>query len=299
MTLRSILSPVDFSEHSRLALRWAGAFAARFKTRLTVLNVVDPLLAEAARIKFGQDLAKAETEPALREFVASTWADGTAPPVETTFETPVGDPVLVILETATSEDADLIVMGTHGLGGFRKWLLGSTTERLLRRIQVPVLVVPLDSEESRRSVEATPGIGRILAATDFTERSEAAVTYAAELARHFSATLTLAHVVEPLAVPQRWSVLVKESDETRVGNARARLDALAERVCGSQKCDAVVSLGRTADMIGSIANSRGAQLIVMGLTSDEGPLGRRPGSIAYHVLCSASIPVLVVPFFSR
>ena len=76
MLPRSILSPVDFSEHSRHALRWAGAFAARFQSRLTVISVVDPLLAEAARIRLGLDLAKAETEPALREFVAATWSGG-------------------------------------------------------------------------------------------------------------------------------------------------------------------------------------------------------------------------------
>jgi nucleotide-binding universal stress UspA family protein len=45
----------------------------------------------------------------------------------------VGNPADVILETAAKERSDLIVMGTHGLGGIRKWLLGSTTERVLRR----------------------------------------------------------------------------------------------------------------------------------------------------------------------
>ena len=87
MMLRSILSPVDFSEHSRHALRWAGAFAARFQSRLTVISVVDPLLAEAARIRLGQDLAKAETEPALREFVAATWSGGARAPEQTVFKT--------------------------------------------------------------------------------------------------------------------------------------------------------------------------------------------------------------------
>jgi nucleotide-binding universal stress UspA family protein len=74
MMLRSILTAVDFSEHSRHALRWAGAVAARFRSRLTVISVVDPLLAEAARIRLDQDLAKTETETALREFVAATWS---------------------------------------------------------------------------------------------------------------------------------------------------------------------------------------------------------------------------------
>src|SRR4051812_46795845 len=170
MLPRAILSPVDFSEHSRDALRWAGAFAARFHSRLTVISVVDPLLAEAARIRLGQDLAKTETEPALREFVAATWSEKAHLPEPTVVKTTVGEPATAILETARADGTDLIVMGTQGLGGFRKWLLGSTTERLLRRTDVPVLAVPSPSSDSEvgprnRGFE----ISHILAATDFSE----------------------------------------------------------------------------------------------------------------------------------
>jgi nucleotide-binding universal stress UspA family protein len=74
VTVQSILCAVDFSEQSRDALRWAATFAVRFQSRLTVLTVVEPLLAEAARIRLGQDLVKT-TDGALREFVAGTWAN--------------------------------------------------------------------------------------------------------------------------------------------------------------------------------------------------------------------------------
>jgi nucleotide-binding universal stress UspA family protein len=57
----------------------------------------------------------------------------------------------------------------------------------------------------------------------------------------------------------------------------------------------VVSLGRPADSIASIAEEREAGLIVMGLIGDQGALAPRPGSIAYRVLCLAHVPVLVVP----
>ena len=73
--LRSILCPVDFSDQSRQALRWAEALSRRTAGRLTVLSAVDPLLAEAARLRLGLDLAHTETEPALRQFVAATWSD--------------------------------------------------------------------------------------------------------------------------------------------------------------------------------------------------------------------------------
>jgi nucleotide-binding universal stress UspA family protein len=144
MMLRSILTAVDFSEHSRHALRWAGAFAARFRSRLIVVSVVDPLLAEAARIRLGQDPAKTETEPALRQFVAATWSGGAGGSVQPVFKTVIGEPSAAILQTARAEVAELIVMGTQGLGGFRKWLLGSMTERLLRRTRAGPCYSPRD-----------------------------------------------------------------------------------------------------------------------------------------------------------
>jgi nucleotide-binding universal stress UspA family protein len=289
---RSILSAVDFSEQSRHALRWAAAFAIRFGSRLTVVSVVDPLLAEAARVRLGQDLAKQETEPALREFVAASWTSTTPAPTQIVFRTAIGDAAGSILDIAETESADLIVMGTQGLGGFRKWLLGSTTERLLRRTKVPVLTVPSADESATRGADS---VSHVLAAADFSDSSVRAAQMAAHWARAFTAKLTLLHVVEPVTAPPQWLRLAEESDETRVGSARARLHALAAQIRGTQDCDEVVALGRPPDVIGSTAVDRRARLIVMGLASEQGPFSPRPGSIAYRVLSSATVPVLVVP----
>jgi nucleotide-binding universal stress UspA family protein len=296
VTLRSILSPVDFSEQSRHALRWAGDFAARCQSRLTVLSVVDPLLAVAARMRFGLDLANADTEPALREFVAATWPDDAVRSSHTVFEVRTGNPADVILETAASEAVDLIVMGTQGLGGFRKWILGSTTERVLRRTHTPVLAVPPTSKSGAPRVGGVPiETGRILVATDFSESSAIAVKNAALWARHFSVPLVLAHVVKPMTVPPQWRALVRESDEERVADARARLIGLAEQFSNSHEYETIVSVGPPSDLIASIAEDRQATLIVMGLTGDPGPFAPRPGSIAYRVLCATTVSVLVVP----
>jgi nucleotide-binding universal stress UspA family protein len=295
MPPRSILSAVDFSEQSRHALRWAGDLASRFEGRLTVLSVADPLMAEAARIRLGRDLAT-ETERELREFVAATLLSESPRTAEFVVKTRIGEPASAILEAASTDDIDLIVMGTQGLGGFRKWLLGSVTERLLRRTRVPVLAVPpMTGESQDSSGDGKIEIVRILAATDFSESSLAAVKYAAELARHLSASLTLAHVVPPLTVPPHWQWLVQETDETRTADARSRLKSLADQFPDSKQHDVVVSVGRPADLIASIASDQRAQLIVMGLISNQTSPETRPGSIAYRVLSSAAVPVLVVP----
>lgn len=292
--LNPILCPVDFSEHSRHALRWAGALARRHESRVIVVSAVDPLLADAARTRLGLDLATTETAPALRTFIAETWPDETSRPAHTT-RTHVGDPPDVILQTAASERAGLIVMGTQGLGGVRKWLLGSTTERVLRRSQTPVLAVPGPEQEVPEVSAAALASGPILVATDFSGTAEHAVTWAADLARRVGTPLLIAHVVEPISVPPQWHAYVHDTDEARVAAARAKLEQVAAPMSGAQACEIIATLGRPADSIAALAAQRQVSVIVMGLASDEGPFAPRPGSIAYRVLALARTPVLVVP----
>lgn len=297
LTLRSILCPVDFSDESQHALRWAVAIAARHQSRLTVLTAVDPLLAQTAKTRFSLDLAKAEMEPALRDLVTAV-LPATAPwaPVSS-IEARVGNASDVILEAAARAGADLIVMGTHGLGGFRKLLLGSTTERILRRTHTPLLAVPGVVAQSLILDAAGPrfNMKTILMATDFSEASADVGRWAAGLAQRIDVPLVLAHVVAPVAVPPRWRSYAEGVDEDRVAQTRVRLETLSTSLPDRVPSEVVVSLGRPADSIASIAEEREAGLIVMGLIGDQGALAPRPGSIAYRVLCLAHVPVLVVP----
>jgi universal stress protein E len=292
IALRSLLCPVDFSEQSGHALRWAKALARRTGGRLTVLSAVDPLLAEAAKLRFGLDLVHAETELALRQFAAETWSEETPDATNVNFDVRVGNPADAILAAAAKERADLIVMGTQGLGGLRKWLLGSTTERVLRRTLTPVLAVPPTVSDP----DAAPRtLGPVLAATDFSDTSARALRWAADLAHEMSSPLLLVHVVEPIAVAPQWQPYVQDADQARVADARTELDKLAKQFAGSVECESLVESGRPADAIALIADQRRAGVIVMGLASRQGPLGSRPGSIAYRILCLAKAPVLVVP----
>lgn len=284
--MRTILCPVDFSDQSRQALRWAAALATRHGCRLVVVNAVDPLLADAAKAKLGFDLVGTETEPALRELALASLPDENARP-ETVVDVRVGDPSTVILEAAAREQPELIVMGTHGLGGVGKWIIGSTTERVLRRTGAPVFAVPPDAARAEPE--------RVLAGTDFSETSADAVRWAAAFAHERSIPLLLAHVVEPVAVPSQWRTYLEEADEARVAEARIQLHRMAAQIPHHVECETIVALGNVADTIAATAAGRGAGLIVVGLSGGHGPLAPRPGSIAYRVLCLAKVPVVVVP----
>ncbi|HVH26136.1 MAG TPA: universal stress protein [Vicinamibacterales bacterium] len=300
MTLGTILCPVDFSEQSQQALRWAGALAWRYNSRLVVLTAVDPLLARAARMRLGLDLAKVETEPELRLFVRSVLPDATGAP-QALIEVGVGNASEVILRAAEREAADLLVLGTHGLGGFQKVLLGSTTEQVLRRTKKPVLAVPLNLGAQAVALDAAGprfALSRIMVATDFSEPSAMACRWAGTLAGELGGSLLLIHVVAPLAVAPRWRSHVVEVDAERVRLARERLDAVLRDQPASVEHETAVSVGRPAESISSMAAERGVALIVMGLTGQSGQ-AIRPGSIAYRVLTLSHVPVLVVPSYEQ
>jgi nucleotide-binding universal stress UspA family protein len=103
----------------------------------------------------------------------------------------VGLPTRAILDRAATLPADLIVMGTHGAGGFEHMLLGSVTEKVLRRATCPVLTVP-----PRARATSTLPFRRVLCAIDFSEWSRSAFGMASSLATESGAELTLVHVIE-------------------------------------------------------------------------------------------------------
>jgi nucleotide-binding universal stress UspA family protein len=296
LTFRSVLCAVDFSQQSLYALRWAAALVPQQQGRLRVVTALDPLLVHAARTRLRLDLRK-DTEPALREFAAAGLpaAASWAPQID--FDVKAGDASAVILETAHQSSADLIVMGTHGLGGFRKLLLGSTTERVLRRTDTPLLAVPLVDPQAVVIDASGPrfNMKAILAATDFSKGETEALTRAADLARQLSVGLVIAHVVTPLAVPSQWQPYVEGIAEESVTEARERLEQVTASLASTVRPEGIVRVGRPAETIASIAEECGAGLIVMGLVGHHGALAPAPGSIAYRVLSLARMPVLVVP----
>ena len=111
----------------------------------------------------------------------------------------------------------------------------------------------------------------------------AATQWAADLASDIGVPLVLAHVVEPVIVPPRWQELVADFESERVASGQRMLARLSASFRDTHT-DCVVSVGRPADTIASLAVEYGAGLVVMGLANPEDSEPRKPGSIAYRVL---------------
>lgn len=138
-----ILVPVDFSEHSDLALASAGALARRFGAELDVLHVIaelgvpDPYFADAAELRALTRAARDRVPEALAERVDEVIGDD----VPTSSHMEVGTPAAAIPEFAGERGSDMIVVGSHGRTGMERVFLGSVAEGVVRRAPCPVLTV--------------------------------------------------------------------------------------------------------------------------------------------------------------
>lgn len=145
---RSILVPVDYSEHSKASVRYAAELASKVGATLHIVHVWDrPTYASDAVLvrRQGEDnvplaeLIQKNAEQDMSDFLAAVAVPAN---VQVTHELCSGDPAGTLVEKLKQGSHDLIVVGTHGRTGLVHLLLGSVAEKLVRLSPVPVLTVP-------------------------------------------------------------------------------------------------------------------------------------------------------------
>jgi nucleotide-binding universal stress UspA family protein len=139
--IKKILVPIDFSDYSKNALKYAKDFAKVFNAQISVIYVIEPLvypsdfsLGQVAipTVEYDlQDKAKEELENLVKE----EFGDSENTPIIIK----AGKPFVEIIETAAEIDADLIIIATHGHTGVEHLLFGSTAEKVVRKAPCPVL----------------------------------------------------------------------------------------------------------------------------------------------------------------
>jgi universal stress protein A len=145
---RSILVPVDYSEHSKASARYAAELAKSVGAKLEIVHVWDkPTYASDAVLvrRPGEEhcsLAELIRENAERDMTDFLSTLELPAGVHFTHRLVSGDPAGTVLAELKTGTFDLIVLGTHGRTGFMHMLLGSVAEKLVRLSPVPVLTVP-------------------------------------------------------------------------------------------------------------------------------------------------------------
>ncbi len=297
ISFKKLLCPTDGSPHSRHALEYAVAIARWYTAEIHALRVLAPIPPTwemPAAVNLGE-LESGVRERGLEEveqFLAGARDAG----VQAQGEVAIGREALEIVERAKTLPADLVVMGTHGRGGFEKWVLGSITEKVIRTAPCPVLTVTLPAEDAAPPGE-TP-FRRILCAVDFSDHSNRALSFALSLAQLAEGHLTLVHVLEPIA-DEHLEIYAGHT----VGELRPALEArtrerLSEAIPDDARnwCepDERIVLGRPWEAILEAARETESELLVMGVHGRSAVELALFGSTTNHVVRAAHCPVLVV-----
>jgi universal stress protein A len=148
---KKILFPTDFSHTGDAALELATSLARQRGATLMIVHVEEPPAAYGGgEMYYGMpDPATEDLEKMLSEIVP------TDPQVPHEHRLITGDPAIAIARLAEQEDAELIVMGTHGRTGLLRLLMGSVAEAVVRRAPCPVLTLKQPHESSEQT-DANP-----------------------------------------------------------------------------------------------------------------------------------------------
>jgi nucleotide-binding universal stress UspA family protein len=292
--IKRILCPIDYSEFSRHALDYAIAVAQWYKASVTALYVlpqVSSLIPAGTPGLYPPFVFTTEDLQQFRAYLDAFVAQsGDKVKVETLVAegTAAGE----ITRVARELPADLLVMGTHGRSGFDRLMLGSVTEKMLRKAPCPVLTVP-------SQVAAVPAgpiqFTRILCPVDFSPSSLKALAFAESLAEEADAHLRVMHVLEPASV---FEPVAMGGGGAPPVNPNASAAAL-ERLRGAITKDAriysqvteTVTVGKAYREILREAAELRSDLIVVG--AHGGRVGSGAfGSTTNHVVREADCPVL-------
>jgi nucleotide-binding universal stress UspA family protein len=290
---RRILLPTDFSAAAAQAFPQAVWFARRFGARITLVYVVPATLpAEVSHIGIvlEENRLASEAEKTLagvrnREL-----------PADLEVDTLVlrGGPCHEICLAAARLGTDLIVLSTHGHGGLKHALLGSTTERVVRQAPCPVLTIRGQIVPIRLPDDAPCRFGRILVPTDFSRASATAMGCAAALVGSCGACVTLLHVVEPPDYPAWGYAHLSFRDNKLKKIARRKLEGLRAELSLDPGAAVMVRTGDAALKIVETAEEQKTDLIVISTRGHSGLARLLLGSVAEKVVRLAPCPVLVM-----
>lgn len=284
-SLSKILLPVDFSERSLGAARYAKTLADHFHAELTLLHVLTPPHYEFGALEIGGSMLTelytnraAQVEKELETFLAVE-LEGT----EAKRVVLEGDPARQIVEYA-HENAGLIVMPTHGYGPFRQFILGSITAKVLHDADCPVWT----GVHLEEAPQADPiGFRDIVCAIDLGPKSCEALEWATAMQKEFGGRLTVVHAMACSPAAGQENERLQEM-ELAVRDDLARL----RKSCGTE-ADLVVEPGDPPKVVCELADRLKAGLLVIGRGSAAGVFGRLRTN-AYAIIRQSPCPVVSV-----
>lgn len=288
----TILVPLDGSKLSEKALPLATAFATASNAQLLLVRSVwvprlSDITPEEEEVK-----AVGEAEEYLADLAFKLEAQGLQVQTAVPYA-PAAEGILMEIEL---RHADLVVMTTHGRSGISRLIYGSVAESILAHSPVPILLVRVTKDEVAQTT--LPEDPQILVPLDGSNFAEAALPYAAELARVLNGTLVLLRAVVPppqwvdtvMTVPYPTEEVIARGEE----DARAYLHDLAEELkADGMRVKMAVEVGHADEVILRLEKGP-IHLVVMATHGRTGFAQAVFGSVAVSVMHRGDLPLLIV-----
>jgi nucleotide-binding universal stress UspA family protein len=296
---QKILCPVDFSDFSRRAVRVAQGLARDFQAQVDLIHVLDMRAFSPAEAALAPQIQAANRRRVAEQMTSLADEEGIGHDHVCISE---GMPHSCIVRQAVEIGADLVVMGTHGISGFERLLLGSVTEKVLHKIHTPLLAISQNVPATVVAAEAEGRLGTILIATDLGTGAMDTVKYAFALGTRYGARIVLLHVVPPpmaffgpMEAPWPGAVDMEGLAERVEKDGLNRLESLVPAKL-SQGCQVefLVRRGNPSAVILDAASEHKAELVVVGAHGHGSIDLGWVGSTCHRVLRAAKCPVLAV-----
>ncbi len=194
---KKIMCAIDFSDFTNIILSYGKSLAVEFGSTLCLCHIVSGAVMvsslghsyftytdmESDRIRYARDkLQKIAEELDIKcEIIVSS-----------------GHAADEINETVRENNIDMVIAATHGGSGIKRFLIGSVTDRLIKILTCPLLVLHAQENQFVSPADEKIGLKRILVGCDFSPDSKLAFDYALSLAQEFQTQLYLAHVIKPV-----------------------------------------------------------------------------------------------------
>ncbi|CAA0156140.1 universal stress protein [Tenacibaculum maritimum] len=273
--MKKIIVPVDFSKHSEYALKAAALLAKKNNSEVYVLHMLD--LHEVSMNdsgRFQQEKAAFFLKLAEKKFKDFLKKDF----LKEIHITPIIKHFKVfseINEIADKEDADLIIMGSHGVSGMKEFFIGSNTEKVVRHAKIPVLIV--------KKEYANLSFDDVVFASDFSERSIASYKKALKILKGLESKMHLLYVNTPNENFKN-DLEMEQMAAHFLNKAEGNLERLDEV---NYVCDYSVEKG-----VLNFANSIGANLIAVSTHGRKGLSHIFRGSVSEDLANHSSLPII-------
>ena len=277
LRLRRILFATDFSPESYNALPIVGALARRYNAEVEVLHALTPTPLVVPDGATYVPVATTAAEERIHEVLKADVLDGR----RVCWAVRLGLPSETIIDEAIDQQADLIVLGTHGYSGFRHLLTGSVCEELARSAPCPVLTIGPHVDKRFANPERAT---RILVPVDFTPESLEVVPSVLSLASDFETCITFLHVRKST------SGLPSARAKHFIGLMRRMFQRLVPDGCSTRY---LVEDGDPAGTILSVAYESFADVIAMGVREKKDVPFTFRSTVTYKVIAGAQCPVLI------